>query len=227
MDAKKSKRANLENKRSLFFNIGLIVSLGLALIAFEWKSEDSKNLYRDYGSGSTDNLILPPVTFVNEPIVPPPPRPLSLAQLVISKDFNLPDDGPDFASSDYTKGYVVDINSVKPIEEDDETIPFYAMADKPEFTGGMLALQKFIAQNVNYPIICVENGIQGMVVIAFVIDKAGEVTDVTILRGVDKNLDAEAMRVIKLLPDWKPGKQNGKPVKVSYQIPVRFSLAQS
>jgi protein TonB len=94
----------------------------------------------------------------------------------------------------------------------------------PDFPGGQLALRKFIAQAIKYPVIAQENGIQGKVFVNFVVAKDGTVTNAKIARGVDPSLDKEALRVVNSLPKWKPGKQGGKPVRVSYTVPINFVL---
>jgi len=94
----------------------------------------------------------------------------------------------------------------------------------PEFPGGEIELRKYIGKSVKYPVIAQENGIQGRVYISFVVSKKGEVTEVKVARGVDPNLDKEAIRVVKAMPKWKPGKQRGKAVKVSYTVPINFVL---
>ena len=109
------------------------------------------------------------------------------------------------------------------VEEDDEEI-FMVVENMPEFPGGDLGLMKYIQKNVKYPPIAKEYNITGKVYISFVVDKSGSVTNVKVVRGVDKNLDAEAVRVIKSLPKYKPGKQRGKAVKVMFTVPINFTL---
>ena len=94
----------------------------------------------------------------------------------------------------------------------------------PEFPGGDLGLMKYIQKNVKYPPIAKEYNITGKVYVQFIVDKSGIVTNVKVVRGVDKNLDAEAVRVVKSLPKYKPGKQRGKPVRVMFTIPINFTL---
>ena len=94
----------------------------------------------------------------------------------------------------------------------------------PEFPGGEMALRKFIATSVKYPIEAQENGIQGKVYITFVVNKEGKVTDAKVVRGVDPSLDKEALRVVNNLPIWKPGKQDGNKVNVNYTVPISFVL---
>ena len=112
----------------------------------------------------------------------------------------------------------------KPEEIIDEAIVFVSPEEMPLFPGGDAALLKFLSQNVKYPDIAVENGITGKVTVNFVVNKDGSVSDAKILRGVDPALDKEALRVIYSMPKWKPGKQSGKPVRVSYSVPINFML---
>lgn len=112
--------------------------------------------------------------------------------------------------------------------EDQEGKPvFYIVEDMPEFPGGENALREYISNHVKYPEIAKKNGIQGKVFISFVVSKDGSVTDAKVARGVDPSLDKEALRVIKSLPDFKPGKQRGELVSVSYTVPVNFVLDTS
>jgi TonB family protein len=107
----------------------------------------------------------------------------------------------------------------------DETKTIYTIVDEmPEFPGGQENLMKFIAENIKYPVVAKENGIAGKVFVQFVVLSDGKIGKTTIIRGVDPLLDAEAVRIIKKLPKWKPGKQNGIPVNVNFNIPVTFKL---
>ena len=108
-------------------------------------------------------------------------------------------------------------------EEDDDEF-FMVVENMPEFPGGDLGLMKYIQKNVKYPPIAKEYTITGKVYVQFIVDKSGTVTNVKVVRGVDKNLDAEAVRVVKSLPKYKPGKQRGKPVRVMFTIPINFTL---
>lgn len=95
---------------------------------------------------------------------------------------------------------------------------------QPEFPGGMEKMMRFLSINFNYPQIDKENGVEGRVFVSFVVGKDGEVSDVKVIKGVSKTLDAEAIRVVKLMPRWKPGTQNGKAVRVKYRLPVTARL---
>ena len=94
----------------------------------------------------------------------------------------------------------------------------------PEFPGGTAALMKYLGTNIKYPTIAQENGTQGRVIIQFVVERDGTISDVHIARGVDPYLDKEAVRVVQSMPKWIPGKQNGKAVRVKFTVPVMFRL---
>lgn len=110
------------------------------------------------------------------------------------------------------------------ISLDDKAEVFFVVEDMPEFPGGENALRQFIANSVEYPDVAVKKGIQGKVYVTFVVSKDGSVANATIARGVDPALDTEALRVVNSLPKWKPGKQRGQAVNVSYTVPINFKL---
>lgn len=101
---------------------------------------------------------------------------------------------------------------------------FSIVEQMPDFPGGNDELFKFINSNIRYPVIALENGIQGRVICEFVVNFDGKVINAKVVRGIDPSLDAEALRVINSMPRWNPGKQRGKPVKVKYTLPVNFKL---
>lgn len=101
---------------------------------------------------------------------------------------------------------------------------FDVVEQMPSFPGGPSALMKYLSENVKYPVVAQENGVQGRVVVSFVVEKDGHITDVKVVRSVDPSLDKEAARVVKSMPNWIPGKQNGSAVRVKYNVPVSFKL---
>ena len=111
----------------------------------------------------------------------------------------------------------------EPVKEEEI---FVAVEQQPEFPGGTAALMKWLASNVRYPQMALENGISGRVIVKFVVEKDGSVSGVTLVRGVDKDLDREAIRVVKSMPKWQPGKNNGQPVRCYFNLPVNFKLAE-
>jgi protein TonB len=132
----------------------------------------------------------------------------------------------DVKGNDEADGVVLKANEIavdeKPKEE--ETKVFDVVEQMPEFPGGQAALLKWIGDNIKYPAIAEENGIQGRVVCTFVVERDGSVTDVQVARSIDPSLDKEAVRVLKKMPKWIPGRQNGSAVRVKYTVPVTFKL---
>lgn len=111
----------------------------------------------------------------------------------------------------------------KPVEKEDDVI-FQVVEKSAEYPGGMQELYKFLNKNLNYPAAAKEAGIQGRVVCQFVVNKDGSLVDVKIVKGLDPDLDREALRVINMMPKWKPGEQSGKKVRQRYTLPVQFKL---
>lgn len=224
MEVKKNKKADLERKRALFFQIGLIVTLGLILLAFEWTTTDPTINTSLIDDEEVLEEEAPPITRHQEIQPPPPPQQAIDLLQIVDNDVEL-DEELEIEDVEMDEDYEVDLSDFD-FDDDEETGDqiFMVVEEMPEFPGGTRALLKYIAQNVKYPVICQENGIQGMVSVSFVINEKGEVTNVKAFRGTDANLEQEAVRVVKSLPNWKPGKQRGKAVKVSYNVPVRFKL---
>lgn len=222
MKAKKYKHADLENKRSIFFQIGLVCALALAFTAFEWTSDEgSSNVFPVDDEVIVDD-ILPPITMPEKPKpkLPVPPRLndviiITDAEVDIEVDIEFPE------YEDTKDGYYVE-----PVieEPDEEELPFIRVEQMPEFPGGEREMLKYIAAHIKYPAICAEMGIQGRVYVSFVIDKKGNVTDVKVVRSPHESLAEEAIRVVEAMPQWKPGKQRNKAVRVAYNIPVNFVL---
>ena len=158
---------------------------------------------------------------------PPPPPPPKMADVlnIVDDDTDLQDDA-DLFDSEFDEEAEVEFQEVE-VEEEvvEETEEVFLIVEQmPEFPGGDEALRKYLATSVKYPVIAQENGIQGRVFVAFVVDKNGNVTNVRVARPFDPNLDKEAVRVVQSMPKWTPGKQRGKAVKVSYTVPINFVL---
>lgn len=227
MELKKSPKADLENKRNTFVQIGLVISLGLCLLAFEWtnKVKQTASLGSIAQQEVEDEII--PITRQEEVKPPPPPPPPKVVEVLnIVDDQTDIDEELDIQDSEADDKTVIDVAPIirQEEEEAEESQVFYIVEDMPEFPGGELALRKFIANAIKYPVIAQENGIQGKVYVNFVVDKDGSITNAKISRGVDASLDKEALRVVNSLPKWKPGMQRGKPVRVSYTVPISFVL---
>ncbi|NLH28589.1 MAG: energy transducer TonB, partial [Bacteroidales bacterium] len=159
---------------------------------------------------------------------PPPPEPEAPEILEVVEEkvetriqINIEDD----QSRAQIQTFVPPPPPPKPKEEATEEI-FVVVEEMPEFPGGQSALMKYLSENIRYPVIAQENGIEGRVICSFVVERDGSITDVQVVRGVDPSLDKEAVRVIQSMPKWKPGKQRGKPVRVRFTLPIVFRLQQ-
>ena len=130
--------------------------------------------------------------------------------------------GNDDANGEVLKAKEVIAQPEPPKEEENKV--FEVVEQMPTFPGGDAALMKYLQENTQYPTIAAENGVQGRVVVGFVVEKDGSITDVTVIKSQDPSLDREAARVVKSMPRWIPGKQNGSAVRVKYQVPVTFRL---
>ena len=229
MEPKKSPKADLESKKGLFKEIGLAVALGLTLAAFEWSSSDAVTVAEQVTEEAVVEEDIIPVTTQDEikPPPPPPPPPVADALTIVEDDTEIADDF-DLQDTEATDAYEVEFRPVETVEveEEEETSNevFIIVEQMPVFPGGEAALRKFLATEVKYPVIAQENGTQGRVYVKFVIAADGSVTNVEVARPFDPNLDQEAVRVVKSMPKWTPGKQRGKAVKVSYTVPINFVL---
>jgi len=216
MEPKKNPEVNLERKRGLFLQIGLVITLLIILGAFEYKSHDKAAKDTKDKSYEQEDQDFMPITKQEKP-KPKPELPKQAASVVILEDDVVVKDSIINMDTEFDED---DID----IEEEDDDEVFMVVENMPEFPGGDLGLMKYIQKKVKYPPIAKEYNITGKVYISFVVDKSGSVTNVKVVRGVDKNLDAEAVRVIKSLPKYKPGKQRGKAVRVMFTVPINFTL---
>jgi periplasmic protein TonB len=228
MEQKKTAKADLENKKNIFFLVGLVLALGVTLLAFEWSSKPAKIAsLGDIQSQEVEEEIIPVTRELEVQPPPPPPPPKVIDFLTIIDDDIKIDDELKIEDSEADYNTVIDINTVftslkEEVKEEEEILIF---AEEPaEFPGGEKALYKYIQDNVSYPVIAQENGVQGKVYVKFVVNEQGLVSNAEIVRGVDTNLDREALRVINSMPKFKPARQSGRFVKVYYNALINFQL---
>jgi protein TonB len=228
MIEKKSLKGDLDKKKSSYLLIGLTLVLGLIYFGFELYA--TGDTFKDLGMADDDLILVTDEDVIaTDPIPPPPPPPPAQQQQEVilkevanninvntdfdfSQDFNLDD-----AIEDYVPIEIVQ-------EEVDNTPPARFVEEMPEPIGGMEAMYAYLQSILKYPEVARNAGIQGQVFLEFVVEKDGSIGNVKVLAGVFPELDQEAIRAVKLLPKWKPGKQMGKPVRCFYQIPIRFTL---
>ncbi|MDI3504924.1 MAG: periplasmic protein TonB [Bacteroidota bacterium] len=227
-EIKKTPRANIENQKDTAILMGLVLALALVFVAFEWSTQTTK---LDASTVVQDVVAEEEIEITRrDPTPPPPPPPPApeapeIIQVVETKvetriEINMEDDQSKAQIQTYTPP-----PPPKQVEEEEEEI-FVVVENQPEFPGGQAAMMKFLSENIKYPVIAQENGIQGRVICNFVVERDGSITDVQVVRGVDPSLDKEAVRVIQSMPKWKPGMQRGKPVRVRFTLPVVFRLQQ-
>jgi protein TonB len=169
-----------------------------------------------------------PITRQEEIMPPPPPLPQT-AQLLdilnIVNDDVVLDEMLELVNEDVSQQAEVAILEVGPeVEEEAEATIFRYAEVMPSFPGGDAAMMKFIGENIKYPPLANDRGIQGRVFVSFIVGRDGSITDVKVAQSVDPMLDAEAVRVVKLMPIWKPGEHRGKPVRFSQSLPINFIL---
>ncbi len=226
MEIKKSPSANLENKKSTWLLVGYVMVLAVMFVAFEWTKRDIKI---DTSQAVTDLVFeeeIIPITEQPEQVAPPPPEAPAIAETLTIVEDDADVEETTIASSEET-GEKVEIKytpvAVEEEVEEEQQI-FEVVEEAPEFPGGMGALMKFLGSNIKYPTIAQENGVQGRVIVQFVVNKDGSIVDAKVMRSVDPYLDKEALRVVSSMPKWKPGKQRGKAVRCRYTVPVMFRL---
>lgn len=227
MEIKKLPKADLENKRIVFMQIGLVVVLSLVLIASEWSTTDINIHTTHMDEGVMTEVDMIPITRLEEVKPPPPTPPPKPADILIIVEDDVPlIDELIILDTELNKDQEISFENLitDDSQERENDGLFLVVEEMPEFPGGEAALRRYLATAVKYPIIAQENNIQGRVSIQFIINTKGEVTKATVLRGVDSSLDKEALRVVESMPRWKPGKQRNKTVRVSYTVPINFVL---
>ena len=224
MQIKKSEKASLEHDKLIYVLMGLVFVLSLVYVALEWTEREVTK----YDVSDTEFLFEEEVeiqqTSQETPPPPPPPAVQEVEVLNVVED-NVETESIEVNTEETEQEVVIAAPVEAPVEEEEEEVVFVIVESMPEFPGGQQALFKYLSENIKYPVIAQENGIQGRVICQFVVNKDGSIVDVEVARsGGDPSLDKEAVRVIKSMPKWKPGKQRGKPVRMKYTVPVNFKL---
>jgi len=227
MELKKNEKANLENKKSLFLQVGLILALIICIVAIEWTSGQKRDSIFD---GMTEEAIEEeqiPVTEETPPEEIPPPE-VTVTDLfeIVEEDGEIEDEvrlEDDEAWEDKVVGIYAPVLQAEEEETEDEI--FVIVEDMPKFRGGDInKFREWVQKRVRYPELAAENGIQGRVFISFVVETNGNVSNVAVTRSVDALLDDGAKEAVAASPKWEPGMQRGRPVRVRYSIPIIFQL---
>ena len=239
MEIKKSEKADLEKHKGTSLLIGYIVALALLFACFEYTTRDYVEtepvIYA--ASAVSEEEVIP----ITQPIFQAAPPPPANAPQVFEV-LNVVDNNKEIAEEEEIESTEASTEAISgpsgpvvtgpvvtgPVtaveEETDEGQIFQVVEQMPEFPGGMEALMKYLQKNIKYPSRAQDNNVQGRVMVTFVVNKDCSIVDPEVIKAVDKDLDNEALRVVKGMPKWNPGKQRGKPVRVKYTVPVTFRL---
>jgi periplasmic protein TonB len=221
MEKKKNPKADLENKRTTFFSLGLVITLSLLLFAFRSGKEITATYVPTSGTTvSVDNDVIPPTWEKKEQ-----PKTVVPTFLILDK-INIVDNNTSTEKIDILVptwgGETIEIPEMAKEPEDTSVVLIPGVM--PEFPGGLSMLNYYLSKNIRYPQKAIEIGLAGRVYVAFVVDKDGSISNARVTRGIDPLLDEEALRVVKSMPKWSPGLQNDKPVRVSYNMFVTFKI---
>jgi len=227
MERKKNDKANLEKKKGVFFQLGLVITLSLILIGFEWTSSGLSENQFDTGEGDVIDEEIIPVTRQEKPEPKSLPKPPKVTEVlnIVEDDVTIENELilDDLESDQDEEVQILDFDMAD--EEQEEAEIFFIVEDMPSFKGqGLNGFRNWVMKNLQYPEIAAENGISGTVYVQFVVEPTGIVNKVTIMRSVDPSLDKEAIRVVKTSPKWVAGKQRGKSVRVAFTFPIKFVL---
>ncbi|MFN5555737.1 MAG: energy transducer TonB [Chryseotalea sp.] len=224
MEAKKTEKADLTNKSWLFFNIGLLVALLIAVSAFEYRQYDDtavKDLNK--GNNQMEEIIEVPPT--DQP--PPPPPKIQQPQIVeVPDEEEIEEEMKVEFDVEVTEDTKVSDIVIAPVEEPKEEVDeiFTVVEETAAPKGGMQAFYEYVQKKLKYPAQARRMGTEGKVFVQFVINKDGTISDVQAIKGIGAGCDEEAVRIIQSFPSWTPGKQRGKPVKQRMVLPITFKL---
>ncbi len=226
MEARKNPKYDLRQYQTLFFNIGLVLSLLMVIAAFEWRFYDKEDLM-NMGPTNVEFVETMDVPLTEQP-PPPPPKALKNVEIIAVEDIEDIEEDIDIdLDIDITEDMAVE--EVQPVEveepEEEETEEVFLIVEEPPApVGGMEAFYNYVNENIQYPRQARTMRIEGRVFVQFVVDKDGSITNVEVLKGIGGGCDEEAVRVVKNAPKWNPGKQRGRPVRVKMVLPITFKL---
>ena len=222
MESKKNPKVDIYGKSSIFFNIGLVVSLLLAITAFEWKTYDTAEIVLK-GQITDDFEDLLDIPLAQQP---PPPQPkIQQPEIIeVPDEEEIVEELEVDLDIEITEEEVVEEIVFGEVEEEVADEIFTIVEEMAEFHGGSAAFAKFLQKNVRYPNIARRMGVEGKVYVQFVVGKDGSLSEIKVLKGLGAGCDEEALRVMKMSPPWKVAKQRGKPVRLRMVIPLNFTL---
>ncbi|SUB77682.1 energy transducer TonB [Porphyromonas macacae] len=230
MEIKKSPKANLEKQKGLSLLMGLVVALAIVYVSLEYRSltKHDDNIIAKIDIADVDEQLL--IEDQKQPEPEPEPE-VAKIEVQLPEEFEVVSNEKEVAKVTLISGEedkklpppTVIVPQVSAADEEAEKI-FTVVEKNPEFPGGINEMYKYLRENINYPQIAADNGVQGKVHLGFVVERDGSITQIQVIRGVDPELDKEAIRVVKSMPKWKPGQQQGRPVRCRFTLPVTFQL---
>lgn len=229
MEAKKTPKADLEKKKGLFLEIGLAVILAVCLVAFNIKSYDREEI--EVSTRTAENEIEEEIIQTQEDMPEPEPPEVEAPEVVtvfeeVANDAEITHELTVDMGDDANKAQQEYVAPVE-IEEEEEKVEeeiFVFVEENPEYPGGEAAMYKYFEENIKYPDLARNGNIEGKVFVRFVVEKDGSISNVRVMRDIGGGCGTEAMRVVKSMPKWKPGKQRGKAVRAEFNLPVNFKL---
>ena len=226
MEIKKSPEADLQNRKGLFFEIGLVIALAAVLGAFLYTPKE----YRIEQVVSNVVVEDQQIAEVTRQEQKPPEQPKKVEMQVVTDILDVVTNDTKITSDINFDEFTEDMEiTAAPVEVEEEVIeeetPFIRVEKMPSFQGGDLStFRSWVQGKLHYPQIAQENGISGRVVLSFVIEKDGTLTNIEVLQAPDRSLSEEAVRVLETSPKWEPGMQSNKAVRVKYTLPVDFQI---
>ncbi|MFN3341075.1 MAG: energy transducer TonB [Flavobacteriales bacterium] len=223
MEIKKNPDVDINKKLPSLKMMGLLVALAFTLTAFEYTVFEKEELALTYDT-TNDDLLDEQVVDIPPPPPPPapPPPPMIVTEIKTVEDDKKVDNVQTFQETDVNDK--IDIVDVKVEEAPVVEEIFDVVEEQAEFPGGMEKLRDFLSANLKFPPMAKESGVQGKVYVQFVVFKDGSVGDIKVLRGIGSGCDEEAVRVVKSMPKWNPGKQRGRAVSSRFTLPINFKL---
>ncbi len=222
MEAKKTPRADLQSRRVLFIEIGLLIALLVVVGAFSWSQREKKvAAMTDVTAVVEQEVVINTEQPERPPEIKPQQNQVISDFLEVVTDDTVIDSTIDF--SDFSEDITVEPPTV--VEEVVDDMPLMNVEEMPQFQGGdIMKFRDWVHGQIVYPRMAVENNIQGKVTIKFVIERDGSLSNIEVLASPDKSLEQEAVRVLKTSPKWTPGRHNGRAARVFYILPVDFVL---
>lgn len=231
----KTVNEELQGSKSTSFLIGLVLVFGALFVAFELTQREAKVVEEEKIYESTFEEDMIPITQQKEVMAPPPAAAPTVAEFlnIVDDNTEIPDE--EVETSEEVNQVITHATGVGTptagpvaagpvVEEVDDDRIFDVVEENAQFPGGDAACLKWLSEHIKYPSICQEQGVQGRVIVSFVVNKDGSIVDVKTVRSPDPNLSKEAERVVKQMPKWKPARQGNKTVRSRFNLPVMFRL---